>query len=187
MKKIIATLLLLATLLTATFAFTACNLLQTNDDDDKTQGDGNDNKTPGNDDDDKTPIDDTVIKIGYMQGPTGMGMAKLIHDNGGVNGNEKYQFVKYGKATDAIAALISGEIDTACLPTNNASIIYNTKNEAVQALAINCLNSLFLMTKTGTTITSFEQLEGKTIYTISNGTPKALPCLHNSSTRRLQL
>ena len=94
MKKIIATLLLLATLLTATFAFTACNLLQKNDDDDKTQGDGNDNKTPGKDDDDKTPIDDTVIKIGYMQGPTGMGMAKLIHDNGGIQGNEKYQFVK---------------------------------------------------------------------------------------------
>ena len=30
------------------------------------------------------------------------------------------------------------------------------------------------MTKTGTTITSFEQLEGKTIYTISNGTPKVI-------------
>ena len=39
--------------------------------------------------DGEEPKDETVMRIGYMQGPTGMGMAKLIHDNGGVSGNEK--------------------------------------------------------------------------------------------------
>ena len=59
--------------------------------------------------------DNTQIRIGYMQGPTGMGMAKLIHDNGGVSGNDKYQFVKYGDVKEATAALLAGNIDVACL------------------------------------------------------------------------
>jgi NitT/TauT family transport system substrate-binding protein len=118
--------------------------------------------------------DETVIKIGYMQGPTGMGMAKLIHDNGGVNGNEKYAFTKFEDVQAATAAILSGAIDLACLPTNNASIIYNTKDAAVKVLAINCLNSLFVLTKSGTEISGLEDLDGKVIYTISNGTPKVI-------------
>ena len=120
------------------------------------------------------PEDETVIRIGYMQGPTGMGMAKLIHDNGGTLGNEKYQFVKFEDAQKATAAILEGSIDMACLPTNNASVVYNTKDAAVRVLALNCLNSLFVLTKSGTEITDFDDLEGKTIYTISNGTPKAI-------------
>ncbi len=118
--------------------------------------------------------DDTVIKIGFMKGPTGMGMAKLISDNGGLEGNEKYEFVKFENANLATAALVSGEIDMACLPTNNAAIIYNTKGNNVNVLAINCLNSLFVMTKTGTLIDDISDLDNKTIYTISSGTPKAI-------------
>lgn len=120
---------------------------------------------------DNTQDENVTINIGYMQGPTGMGMAKLIHDN---QSSGKYQFTKFEDAQLATAALLKGEIDVACLPTNNASIIYNTKNESVQVLALNCLNSLYLMTKSGTAISSINDLEGKTIYTISNGTPKLI-------------
>ncbi len=122
----------------------------------------------------QAPADDTVIRIGYMQGPTGMGMAKLIHDNGGINGNEKYTFEKFGSVNDATAALLAGQIDMACLPTNNAAALYNTQGSTVQVLALNCLNSLYLMTKTGTEVKSIEDLEDKTVYTIESGTPKAI-------------
>ena len=44
---------------------------------------------------DENPSDEITLRIGYMSGPTGMGMAKLIHDNGGVDGNDKYSFVSY--------------------------------------------------------------------------------------------
>ncbi|MBE6537038.1 MAG: ABC transporter substrate-binding protein [Ruminococcaceae bacterium] len=119
--------------------------------------------------------DATVIRIGFMEGPTGMGMAKLIHDYSVVKPEDsKYQFAKFKDAKDATNAIIAGSIDIACLPTNNAATIYNTKDAVAQVLAINCLNSLFLMTKSGTTVSSFEELEGKTIYTISNGTPKVI-------------
>lgn len=124
--------------------------------------------------DGEEPKDETVMRIGYMQGPTGMGMAKLIHDNGGVSGNEKYTFTKFEDVQAATAAILSGAIDFACLPTNNASIIYNTKDAAVKVLAINCLNSLFVLTKSGTEVSSLEDLDGKVIYTISNGTPKVI-------------
>ena len=37
--------------------------------------------------------DNTKMRVGFLAGPTGMGMAKLIHDNGGVDtGNDKYEF-----------------------------------------------------------------------------------------------
>lgn len=150
MKKLIA-LLLLLTLFTA--ALTSCDFKQELDKDDE---------------------EITKINVGFMEGPTGMGMAKLIHDNGGLSGNSKYTFTKFKDVKDATAALMAGTVDVACLPTNNAATIYNTKDGAAKVLALNCLNSLFVMTKTGTTISSFGDLDGKTIYTISNGTPKVI-------------
>lgn len=115
----------------------------------------------------------TVIRIAYMNGPTGMGMAKLIHDNGGVDGNEKYQFVKYDNVQLATADLVAGKIDMACIPTNNAATLYNNSGK-ITVLALNCLNSLFIMTKTGVEINDISDLEGKTIYTIQNGTPAVI-------------
>ena len=52
----------------------------------------------------------TTIKIGVMNGPTGMGMAKLINDNG--KESEKYVFSSFSSPTDATASLQNGEIWT---------------------------------------------------------------------------
>ena len=80
MKKIIATLLLLTMSL---LCLASCNLISS--------------KQPGNSD------DTTKLRIGYMAGPTGMGMAKLISENGGLeNGNDKYSFTKYADTPDDI-------------------------------------------------------------------------------------
>ena len=146
MRKIISLILTLALF---TLMFSSCELI-------------NKDKT------DKTPI-----KIAYMNGPTGMGIAKLVHDNGGTAGNEKYEFIKYDDASLATADLVAGKIDLACLPTNTAASLYN-KTQKVTTLAINCLNSLYIMTKTGVEISNLSDLEGKTIYTIQNGTPAVI-------------
>ena len=116
----------------------------------------------------------TKIRVGYMSGPTGMGMAKLIHDNGGIDGNDKYTFTKYADTTTAKADLAAGKVDIICLPTNDAAAYYNTKGKNIEILAINCLNSLYLLTDKNTTVTSFEELNGKTVYTCKNGTPPAV-------------
>ena len=120
--------------------------------------------------------DNTQLNIGFMNGPTGRGMAKLINDNGGLTGNEKYSFEKFSNTNDATAALISGKLDMVCLPTADAAKIYNNEDAAsdVQVLALNCLNSLYVVAKNEINITSFADLEGKTVLTCKNGTPKII-------------
>ena len=113
--------------------------------------------------------DDYQLKIGYLNGPTGMGMAKLISNNGGKDGNEKYSFEAV-TADKVVEALEGGRVDVACMPTNAAATLYN-KSQSVEILAINCLNSIYVITDKDTTINSFADLEGKTIYTCKGGTP----------------
>ena len=183
MKKIIALILIVASI---ALTLGSCTVLSqileeaaTGESSNTGNETENDNKNEGNSDsntennDTNKKTETAVIRIAYMTGPTGMGMAKLIHDNGGVEGNEKYQFVKYADASLATADLIAGKIDMACIPTNTAATLYN-KTEKINVLALNCLNSLFLMTKTGVQINNLADLEGKTIYTIQNGTPATI-------------
>ena len=86
--------------------------------------------------------DDTVINIGVLAGPTGMGMAKLITDEGI---NEKYEFVVRSNPTDAIAELSNGDVDMLCMPTNTAATLAATKPDYISVLAINCLGSLYII------------------------------------------
>ena len=147
MKKLISTLLILTLTL---LALVSC---------------GNSNSDGG---------ETTKIRVGYMAGPTGMGMAKLIHDNGGAAGNDKYSFQKYTNTFNATQDLLLGNIDVICLPTNEAADYCNTTDDTAKVLAINALNTLFLMSDSETTISSFADLEGKTVYTCKNGTPKSI-------------
>lgn len=122
---------------------------------------------------DKNPPERLKLRVGYMAGPTGMGMAKLISDNGGLeNGNEKYSFTKYADTTAAKADLAAGKIDIICLPTNEAAVYFNTVDNTAKVLAVNCLNSLYLLTAKDVQVSSLSDLEGQTIYTCKNGTPR---------------
>lgn len=123
----------------------------------------------------KKSDDDGPIRIGYMAGPTGMGMAKLIHDNGGLeNGNDKYTFTKYADTAAAKSDLAAGKIDLICLPTNEAAAYFNKVSDNIQVLAVNCLNSLYLLTDKNSDVTSLSDLNGQTVYTCKNGTPRAV-------------
>lgn len=115
---------------------------------------------------------DDILDVGYLKGPTGMGMAKLIDDNGGTEGNAKYTFSNYANNSQgALTDLIDGKIDVACVPTNLAANFYN-KNGTIVVLAVNCLNSLYVVTDKSTAVSSLSDLNGQTIYTCSTGTPK---------------
>lgn len=120
----------------------------------------------------------TTIRIGYMAGPTGMGMAKLVSDNGGLDGNsDKYSFTKYTDTTMAKADLAAGKIDVICLPTNEAAMYYSKVDSEAKVLAINCLNSLYYVQGLeifGKPNMTLKDLEGKTVYTCKNGTPRMI-------------
>ena len=117
----------------------------------------------------------TKLRVGYLTGPTGIGMAKLIQDNGGVDGaSEKYSFKNYAdNAVLAQSDLTAGNIDLICVPTNNIAQYYNTDND-ITVLSLNALGSLYLVAKDGIEINSIDDLEGKTVYTCQQGTPKII-------------
>ena len=125
-------------------------------------------------DDPPEPNERVKIRIGYMAGPTGMGMAKLIHDNGGVEGNDNYVFTKYADTNAAKNDLLAGKIDIICLPTNEAAAYSSKIDNTAQVLAINCLNSLYFITDAASDVDELSDLEGQTVYTCKNGTPRTI-------------
>lgn len=120
-----------------------------------------------------TPADDTQIKVGFLAGPTGIGMAKMINDYGGEPASEQYDFIKYTAPNTAMTDLKEGNIDLACVSTEVAAKFFN-EGADIQVLAINCLNSICLMTNDNVEIDSISDLEGKIIYTSNQGTPKLI-------------
>ncbi len=156
MKKIVS-LLLLISLLLCSLAFVAC---------------GTETPTPP-DSDSRISDDGATIHIGVMSGPTGMGMAKLISDNG--TASEKYVFDIYTDPKVAIGDLASGDLDMVCLPTNTAAAQAKAKSDYISVLVVNCLGSLYIMSDENTEIESLSDLEGKTIYTsVPNSTTKPI-------------
>ena len=123
-------------------------------------------------DDRKDPVS-SKINIGYLTGPTGMGMAKLIHDNGGVEGNDNYSFTSYTDSSLATADLTKGDVDIICLATNEALKYYNV-DKNIRILAVNCLNSLYIISDSDHQATNLKDLEGQTVYTCKNGTPSMI-------------
>ena len=105
----------------------------------------------------KTP---DTINIYTLNGTTGFGMAKLMSDNT----DGKYTVTVKTDASEVTAALISGDVDIAALPTNAAANVYNKTEGGVKILAVNTLGCLYVLTKEGVTVSSFADLAGNTVY-----------------------
>ena len=101
------------------------------------------------------------IEVGYLNGPTGMGMAKLIADT--PEDSNEYAFSPYIDPNNAATDLLNGTIDMACLPTNTAANLFNKGND-ISVIAINTLGSLFIIADQSTNIETVSDLSGKTIY-----------------------
>ena len=105
-----------------------------------------------------------TINVFTLNGTTGFGMAKLMNDAKAGTTAEKYNFSVQTDASNVTAALLNGSADIAALPTNAAANIYNKSEGGVVVLAVNTLGCLYLLTNQNETITSFEELRGKTVY-----------------------
>ena len=118
----------------------------------------------------ETPaLEGTEINLGLLNGPTGMGAAKLLSDNdAGETVNHYKVTMGSDPSTDIVPKLNSGELDMAALPTNVAANLYN-KTGNVQLLALNTLGVLHIL-ENGNTVNSLADLSGKTIYAINQGT-----------------
>jgi len=104
------------------------------------------------------PVDDTVINLGVLKGPTGIGAAPLLDENNG-----EYNVTLAAAPTEISPLLISGELDIACISTNLAATLYNKTDGGVKLLALNTSGVLYIL-ENGESVKSIADLKGKTIY-----------------------
>lgn len=112
-----------------------------------------------------TGSDNAPVRVAALKGPTAMGMTKLMSDSEGTN---EYDF-EIVAAVDEISPMIAqGTADIVCVPANLGSVLYNKTEGGVRALAVNTLGVLYIC-ENGDTVTSVEDLRGKTIFSSGKG------------------
>ncbi|MBQ3761145.1 MAG: ABC transporter substrate-binding protein [Clostridia bacterium] len=109
--------------------------------------------------------DNETLNVAALNGPTGMGMVKLMSDE---EGKDAYAFTLAGSADVIVPGFIKGEYDIVCVPANLASVLYNRTNGGVRVLAINTLGVLYIVERDDT-VHSFADLKGRTIYSAGMG------------------
>ena len=115
------------------------------------------------------PAEETVVRIGGLKGPTTMGLVKLMQDAENGEAQNAYEFTMV-TAADELTAMVAGDqVDIALLPANVASVLYHKTNQNVSVIDINTLGVLYLVSG-DTSITSLDQLAGKTVYLTGKGT-----------------
>ena len=112
--------------------------------------------------------EDVTMRVSGLNGPTTMGMVKLIDDSNNQKANNDYTFTIAGTADEITPLLVKGELDIAAVPCNLASVLYNNTEGQIQILAVNTLGVLYLVEK-GDSVNSIADLAGKTIYMTGKG------------------
>lgn len=135
----------------------------------------------------------TTMRVGALQGPTGMGLIGLMDVTGTVeelaasNGTElaedspvgknpagidalanSYEFTLAGSADELAPRLIQGDLDVLCVPANLAATLYQKTEGALTVLCVNTLGVLDIV-ETGDTVHEIADLAGRTIYSAGRG------------------
>ena len=165
MKKLLAILLALAML---TCIFASC----TNENNDADETTVDDVTTEAEEtteaETEEVVLSTDPVRVFTLKGPTGMGMAPLMESDEAGESKLNYEFTLASEADEFTGDIIQGNFEIACVPTNLASVLYNKTNGAIQVAAVNTLGVLYVL-EDGNTITSIEDLEGKTIYSSGQG------------------
>ena len=115
------------------------------------------------------PAKKVTVRIGGLKGPTTIGLVKLLDDaKNGLSAND-YEFTMAAAADELTPKLLKGELDVLAVPANLASILYNRSEGGVRIAAINTLGVIYIVEKGGETVSSLEDLKGKTIYATGKG------------------
>lgn len=102
-----------------------------------------------------------TVKAYAIKGPTGMSLASLMA--AGTQTEFKYEFTLKDKPDLVVPEIVKGNYDIAALPTNVAATLYEKTKGELQVVAVNTLGVLSVL-ENGNSITSFADLDGKTVY-----------------------
>ncbi|NLM04601.1 MAG: ABC transporter substrate-binding protein [Clostridiales bacterium] len=117
---------------------------------------------------DTTDIEDRIVQVAALNGPTGMGMVKLMEENENDKTLLKYEFTLMSSPDDLVGKIINKEVDIAAVPSNLAMVLYNKTEADIQLAAINTLGVSYIL-ENGDSIQSIEDLKGKTINVSGKG------------------
>ena len=124
-------------------------------------------ETPAEPEPEPAPAEPVTIRIGGQQGPTSMGMVKMLKDSeNGLTAN-KYEYV-LDNADALNTALMKGELDVVGISANAISILNAKSQGQVLFCAVNALGCNYFL-ENGNTITDLQSLKGKTIYSVGKG------------------
>ena len=111
----------------------------------------------------------TEIRVGSLKGPTSMGLAELMDRAEKGETENDYTFTMAGKADELVGSIASGDLDIVLVPANVASILYTKTQGNVNVIDINTLGVLYVVASDDS-ISSMEDLKGKTVYMTGKGT-----------------
>ena len=111
----------------------------------------------------------TAIRVGCLKGPTSMGLAELMDRAEKGETENDYTFTMAGKADELVGSIASGDLDIVLVPANVASILYTKTQGNVNVIDINTLGVLYVVASDDS-ISSMEDLKGKTVYMTGKGT-----------------
>lgn len=117
--------------------------------------------------------DATDVNVGLIMGPPSMGLGWMIHENEEGSTFNHYNFEVAGVDYSAVSASLNqGDYDIATVPSNVAAILYNNQDmkEKVKVISIGNLGLLYVLT-TDPSISTMEDLKGRTVYSIGEGGP----------------
>ena len=104
------------------------------------------------------------VKIAVIKGPSSIGMIKLIDEaNNDTKITKKLSFEIFASADEIVPKIVQGRVDIAAVPPNLSSVLYNNTQGKVQVIVISTLGMMYIL-ENGGTISSIEDLRGKTIY-----------------------
>ncbi|WP_448059030.1 ABC transporter substrate-binding protein [Cellulomonas hominis] len=119
-----------------------------------------------------TPAERTTVRIASLQGPTTMGLVKLMSDAEAGTGAQDYVPTMYGTPDEVVPLVVQGQVDVALIPANLAAVLYAKTSTAdgpqVQVAAVTTLGVLQVL-EAGDTVHSVADLRGRTVYSTGKG------------------
>ncbi|HIU77304.1 MAG TPA: ABC transporter substrate-binding protein [Candidatus Pelethocola excrementipullorum] len=168
MKKKLS--ILLALVMTCSL-FAACGKSNPSADSNSTKASATATPSPEADDnkDEQQVSEEVTVRVGSMKGPTTMGLLNLQSLAEAKTAGQPYEFTMVTAADELVSKVVGGELDIALVPANMASILYNKTKGGVSVIDINTLGVLYIVAS-DETITSMEDLKGRTLYLTGKGT-----------------
>ncbi len=111
--------------------------------------------------------EDFILNVAALNGPTGIGMIHLFENNPDLGDKVSSEYSVALAPKTLLGDLAKGTVDIAVLPANMPALLY-AKGLGYKAAAVTGLGVLYVVS-TDSSISSLEDLKGKTVYNAAKG------------------